>query len=180
MKIFTESIKIFLKIMRFSFYQVLLIVMCSTLAIAHENRGQEFLNQKITLKLENKVLESALRHIKKATSVSFIYSPQVIGVDRTVSINVQNESLKEVLSKLLTPLEISYEVSGSTILLRHIPKSSLMSSHTLNFLSITSQLEKTVTGTIVDEKNQPMPGVNIAIKGTTRGVTSQPNGKYSI
>lgn len=166
--------------MRFSFYQVLLIVMCSTLAIAHENRGQEFLNQKITLKLENKGLESALRQIKKATSVSFIYSPQMIGVDRTISINVQNESLKEVLSKLLTPLEISYEVSGSTILLRHIPKSSLISTHTLNFLSITSQLEKTVTGTIVDEKNQPMPGVNIAIKGTTRGVTSLPNGKYSI
>jgi hypothetical protein len=30
--------------------------------------------------------------------------------------------------------------------------------------------EKSVTGLILDEKNQPMPGVNISIKGTSKGI----------
>lgn len=39
---------------------------------------------------------------------------------------------------------------------------------------------KTVTGTITDNQGAPMPGVNIVIKGTTRGTTSDGNGRYSI
>ncbi len=37
----------------------------------------------------------------------------------------------------------------------------------------------TITGTVTDQ-NEPMPGVNINIKGTTRGVITDNDGKYSI
>jgi type II secretory pathway component GspD/PulD (secretin) len=103
MKKFTKQIKILLKIMRFSLYQVLLILFCATFAIAHKNHGQECLNQKIVLHLENKPLDMALRQIKKNASVSFIYSPQLIGSERNVTIVAQNESIKNVLFKLLAP-----------------------------------------------------------------------------
>jgi TonB-dependent starch-binding outer membrane protein SusC len=39
---------------------------------------------------------------------------------------------------------------------------------------------KTVSGTITDVQGSPMPGVNVVIKGTTRGTTSDATGKYSI
>jgi hypothetical protein len=54
MKKFTKQIKILLKIMRFSLYQILLIFLCATFAVAHKNHGQECLNQRIVLHLENK------------------------------------------------------------------------------------------------------------------------------
>ncbi len=38
----------------------------------------------------------------------------------------------------------------------------------------------TVTGTIVEEAGMPMPGVNVVVKGTTRGVVTDVQGKYSI
>lgn len=38
----------------------------------------------------------------------------------------------------------------------------------------------TVRGTVTDEFNEPMPGVNIKIKGTTQGVATDANGVYSI
>jgi TonB-linked SusC/RagA family outer membrane protein len=38
----------------------------------------------------------------------------------------------------------------------------------------------TVTGTVVDETGEPLPSVNILIKGTTTGVISDIDGKYSI
>lgn len=40
--------------------------------------------------------------------------------------------------------------------------------------------EQTITGTVTDENNAGIPGVNVLEKGTTNGVVSDANGKYSI
>jgi TonB-dependent starch-binding outer membrane protein SusC len=40
--------------------------------------------------------------------------------------------------------------------------------------------EITVTGKVVDDANQPIPGVNILLKGSTTGTTSDANGTYSL
>ena len=43
-----------------------------------------------------------------------------------------------------------------------------------------AQSQNTVKGVVYDENNQTIPGVNISIKGTTIGVVSDIDGKYSI
>lgn len=40
--------------------------------------------------------------------------------------------------------------------------------------------EKTITGTVSDEDGLPLPGVNVIIKGTTKGTQTDFDGKYSI
>ena len=40
--------------------------------------------------------------------------------------------------------------------------------------------DKTVTGTVTDEGGSGLPGVSVVVKGTTRGTTTDVNGKYSI
>ncbi|MEN8229832.1 MAG: SusC/RagA family TonB-linked outer membrane protein, partial [Bacteroidota bacterium] len=42
------------------------------------------------------------------------------------------------------------------------------------------QQPQSVTGTITDEDGNPIPGVNIIIKGTTHGAISDVNGRYTI
>jgi TonB-linked SusC/RagA family outer membrane protein len=37
-----------------------------------------------------------------------------------------------------------------------------------------------ITGTVTDENNLPIPGVSIRVKGSTKGTSTDPNGKYSI
>ena len=37
-----------------------------------------------------------------------------------------------------------------------------------------------ITGTINDEKNQPLPGVNVVLKGTSKGTTTDNYGRFSI
>jgi TonB-linked SusC/RagA family outer membrane protein len=37
-----------------------------------------------------------------------------------------------------------------------------------------------VSGTVKDQKNEPLPGVNVLVKGTTQGTTTDANGKYQI
>ncbi|UJH89752.1 carboxypeptidase-like regulatory domain-containing protein [Antarcticibacterium sp. 1MA-6-2] len=40
--------------------------------------------------------------------------------------------------------------------------------------------QKTITGTVTDEGGLPLPGVNVLIEGTTRGVQTDFDGNYSI
>ncbi len=43
-----------------------------------------------------------------------------------------------------------------------------------------SHFDKTVTGRVTDENNQPLPGVNVSIEGTTVGTTTDANGQYRL
>ena len=46
-------------------------------------------------------------------------------------------------------------------------------------LIVQAQINE-VSGTVVDDQNQPMPGVTVAVKGTNRGTTTDFDGKYTL
>jgi hypothetical protein len=56
----------------------------------------------------------------------------------------------------------------------------------LLFLSMVFSLgfaiaqERTVTGTVTADQEGPLPGVNVTVQGTTTGVMTDANGKYSL
>ena len=41
-------------------------------------------------------------------------------------------------------------------------------------------IEKIVSGNVVDDKNEPLPGANVVVKGTTIGTTTDAGGHYSL
>lgn len=45
-------------------------------------------------------------------------------------------------------------------------------------ISILAQIK--VSGVVLDERGEPLPGVNIIIKGTTKGTVTNYDGKFSI
>ncbi|WP_255443928.1 SusC/RagA family TonB-linked outer membrane protein [Robiginitalea sp. SC105] len=47
-------------------------------------------------------------------------------------------------------------------------------------ISISFAQEKTVSGTVVDQNNLPVPGVSVIVVGTSRGVQTDFDGNYSI
>ena len=40
--------------------------------------------------------------------------------------------------------------------------------------------ERTVTGTVLDETNQPLPGASILVENTSRGVSTDFDGNFEI
>ena len=46
--------------------------------------------------------------------------------------------------------------------------------------SILFAQAQNVTGTVTDAEGSPIPGVNILVKGTNNGTTSDVNGQYAI
>ena len=60
-------------------------------------------------------------------------------------------------------------------------KSKIYSLLLILFLSV-SAFDQTyeVSGTVIDSDNQPLPGVSVSVKGTTKGTTTDFDGNYSL
>jgi TonB-linked SusC/RagA family outer membrane protein len=56
----------------------------------------------------------------------------------------------------------------------------LLFSVMLLFCTIVKAQTRTVSGTVIDEKNLPIPGASIQVKGSTSGTSTDENGKYSV
>jgi TonB-linked SusC/RagA family outer membrane protein len=119
-----------------------------------------------------------LSEFENTAKVNFFYSPNSIGAKRKISVNVKNKELKEVLHEIFTPLGIGYEIQGNRILLK---KSNTLSvKNDENIESQAEYLEQAVSGTVADENGVPLVGVNISIKGTTKGAVTNDKGQFNI
>lgn len=50
----------------------------------------------------------------------------------------------------------------------------------LAFLAFPLSAQVKVTGKVTDETNNPLPGANVVVKGTSQGVVSDFDGNYEI
>ena len=167
-----------LSIMKISAGQMLIAIVFTTLSYASEVSGQDILEQKITVRIEEKGLSEALSDLENAAKINFLYSPKNISAKRKISIVAKNRELREVLKELFTPLSISYEIQGERILLK---KSNLNTEKNEKSLETRIEVqEQHVSGIVTDEKGEPLVGVSISIKGTTKGGVTDDNGKFSI
>lgn len=170
------------KLMRVSFIQLLLSLIGLGISYAHSAKGQEVLEQRISIKVTNDNLKSMLNFIEHNVKVKFVYNPREINIGQKVSFEAKNETLKEVLAKICKPLQISYEVNGKQILLYKeavgfVDKPQLMLPG--NEIEIVKPL-KAISGKVSDEKDEGIPGVSVVIKGTNKGITTDIDGVYRL
>ena len=62
----------------------------------------------------------------------------------------------------------------NTVIKTEIPKTQLGKVY------ITSTSQHTIKGTVLDEENLPLPGVNVILKGTTEGTVTDLDGKFEF
>ncbi len=167
------------KVMSTTAKQLLLALICCGMSMAHGVYSQELLNKEISLKVESLEIRQVLRQIEKQADVKFVYSSGSIQGRSTVAAKQLQGSLNRVLDQLLTPLNVSYEVVGnSRILLRK--KNDPQSAAPFNARTAGIIADRTITGKVVDEKGDGLPGVNILIVGSQQGTTSDQNGQYQL
>ncbi|MEZ4906042.1 MAG: TonB-dependent receptor plug domain-containing protein, partial [Spirosomataceae bacterium] len=168
----------FLKIMRITLLQTLLMCVGVTLGYARWGHSQEVLDRSVTVKAENIELKKMLSKIEGLTNVKFVYSSNVIRANQRVSVNATDKKLSEVLKQVLTPIHISYRVIGGQIMLNTAQVDT--PPELKNEEAFNVPLEQNITGTVIDENKDPLPGVSIVMKGTTQGTTTDEFGKYKI
>ncbi|MFY9152673.1 MAG: SusC/RagA family TonB-linked outer membrane protein [Prolixibacteraceae bacterium] len=155
-----------LKKMKITIFLICISVLSS---FAMENYAQ---STKLTLALENTTIRSILNNIESQSEFKFFYSSKV-DVERKATVIQKNKKVFDILDELFDGTGIKYEVYGRQIALFENEESS----------AIPEQVEqqKSVSGTITDATTgEPLVGVSVYISGTTTGVISDANGKYSL
>ncbi|TLV00638.1 TonB-dependent receptor [Dyadobacter luticola] len=167
------------KVMSTTVKQLIIAILCCGMSLANNLHGQELLTKEISLKVESVEIKKVLQMIEKQADVKFVYSTSSIQGAQNTSLKEIKGPLNKVLDQLLTPLNVSYEVVGtSRILLRKKPSGPTSSAG-----SAAPQLEiadRNITGKVLDEKGVGLPGVNILLVGTQQGTSTNENGEYRI
>jgi len=170
-------------LMRVSLTQGLLMLLMAGVTWAHPTKAQEYLTRRLTIKADNQEIKRVLAEIEKATEVQFVYSSQVIDTRHRVSIHAINTTLEEVLSKLLKPLTIRYQLVGRKLVLS--PSTSAILDLTTETPQLAVQTDKVdpkrlVSGRVTDEKATGLPGVSVLLKGSQRGTSTNSDGNYQL
>lgn len=168
-----------IKIMKWSFSHLCIAVIFANVSFAVDSSAQELLNRPISIQATNQYINSVLSEIEKVADVKFSYSPNLIRASRKITIFASNEKLSMVLERLLTPQKLTYEVINRQIILKR-EKVGITQNEPLEVLNIPAIADITIAGTVISESSEPLVGVNIILKGTTRGTNTNANGIYSI
>ncbi|TKG95576.1 SusC/RagA family TonB-linked outer membrane protein [Puteibacter caeruleilacunae] len=133
---------------------------------AVESFSQEKL---MSIKLKDVTVEDVLEKLESETEYRFFYNSRVVDIKRRVNVNATNRNINDVLEMLFGDTQIKYMI---------IDQQVLLSSKAIEKTS--SQQAKVITGTVTDENGEGLPGVSVVVKGTTIGITTDVDGKYSL
>ncbi|GAB4023430.1 SusC/RagA family TonB-linked outer membrane protein [Spirosoma koreense] len=164
--------------MRIGLYQAFLSVALATFAHAYDVSGQKVLEQKVTFQLHNADIERVLDKLEAVTKIKFMYNPQIFGVERKTNYKFQNEALSDVLSRVLTPYQVNYEVFQERIILKR--QEARVETTELKPMTLREAPKRKITGTVLDEKGAGLPGVSVVLKETQRGTTTVADGSFAI
>ena len=163
--------------------QVLLAVTFTGITLAYDAPAQELLDKRVNLRLENQRLRTVLKEIENQAAIRFAFRPREIPSEQKLTLIATDESLGEVLEKIVKPLQLRYEVVGRQIILsplKPVSPAETGSSQTGEAQAAGNKLDQIIGGTVRDEKGEVLPGVSVILKGTTRGTTSDADGNFRL
>ena len=125
----------------------------------------------VTLRTPNTTLEVVIKKIQKQMNLRFFYDDSLAKV-MVNNIDVKDEKVQNVLNQLLKGKGISFKVEDNVVYLRKenapVAKEKATDS------------KRKITGKVLDEAQQPMIGVTVAVKGSTTRAVTDIDGNYQL
>jgi TonB-dependent starch-binding outer membrane protein SusC len=172
---------------QFSFYSTernLVIVMLAVLLFTVSSFHAQAIDTVIQVSIEKQSVpvKEVLQEMKKQSKMRFFYNDRQVDVRRIVSVHFQNVPLPEALQELFKDTSIRFKFSGQQILLYEAGNLSdpTAAEEATNPVATETSAAFGITGRVVDDAGQPLPGVNILEKNTTNGTTTDADGTYKI
>jgi TonB-linked SusC/RagA family outer membrane protein len=163
-----------LAFMKFTLIQTIIALTVTALAYSHDSSGQEVLERKISLKATNENMKSILKKIEQQIAITFTYNADLITHKNKVTIALDSIRLSDAIDRLFN-YSVEYETINNQVILRSRKRSFADEPGGVEVLPSV-----TVSGKVVDEQNQALPGVNVIEKGTTNGTTTDAEGVFSL
>jgi hypothetical protein len=102
-----------------SFIFLILIFLCLHISLQAQ---PELLETRVSLQYKEVRLERVIKDIHKNYRVNFSYVNNLIPLDKKITINLTNQTLKTALDEIFKDSEVDYQVVGNQVVLKHGPR----------------------------------------------------------
>ena len=139
-----------------------ILLMCLSLQI----RGAQAQTARFTIHLENVPMEQVVNEIEAQSRYLFLFNKDIDSRRIIVSVHAENQTITQILPALFKDTGLDYTIEGMSIL---VTKKSEKSENPV-----------TVSGRVTDLKGLPIVGASVIVQGTTLGVSTDTNGRFSL
>lgn len=119
----------------------------------------------MSVEVKGQTIRQIIQEIETRSEYRFFYNDQLANLDDRIDFTVENVSEFEAIEKLFEGKELTFK---------------LMENNLILIMPTSFAKQIIVTGIVTDENGEPLPGVSILIKGTTRGTITNLEGNFSI
>lgn len=150
---------------------------------ATDARGQEVLNRKFSITVKGTELKTILEQVQTLTDARFVFSPSIINVKKKLSISVSNQTIEDFLQQTVRNLGIGYKAIGSIIVLYDARDREEITTIALLSEMVSDgrpDADRELTGTVTNEKSEPVGGASVFIRGSKIGTTTDLQGKFRL
>jgi TonB-dependent starch-binding outer membrane protein SusC len=121
----------------------------------------------ITLKLDNASLQTIFSAIESQSSYHFIFTGEELKEVRPVTLSVNKVTLQDALKLCFQDQPVFYTIEDHFIIVHKKDKEQ-----------VTDPIK--ISGTVRNEKGDPVNGVAVSILGTNRGTTTETDGSFVL
>ena len=155
---------------------LVLAILPATLQLlsATPSNGQGVDKTPVTIALKNKSLKAAFEKMEKLTDFRFVYRYEEIKKIDNLNLAGGTRTMTETLNLLLKGTHFTFREMNKNILILKKPEAipdSLFYDLVINI---------TLSGKVVTKEGNPLPGINVIVKGTGLGTTTNANGEFSL
>jgi TonB-dependent SusC/RagA subfamily outer membrane receptor len=125
----------------------------------------------LTVNVNNKTVKEVFDEIERNSEYIFFYYDGILDVNRKVNIRAKKQTVNKILDQLFESTDNTYSINNRQIFISR----SESTSENANI-----QQSKTITGVVKDDLNEPIIGANILIKGTSTGVITDIDGRFTL
>ena len=142
-------------------------------ASLHVSAALHSQNKMVTLHLEGVSLEEVIQSLKLQTDYGFFYNIDSKDIKKmtSISVDVKNMALEDVLSQILRGTNLSYTIVNDVVILNArsavVVNDSLGKNHML-------------VGRVLDMNKEPLPGVTVRLENTNMGTATNFDGIFSF
>lgn len=179
-----QFVKVALTIMKITFPPLFILLVSFGLTMAGESKGQEMLEKRLTVEAANIELKQLLHKIEKQADVRFSFMSHQVPADEKITFHAENETLGSILSEVLFPLNLRYEVAGKYIVLKR-------DLNTIDIRQTRVALQQyTVSGKVTDNRGEALVGTTVTLSYMKKSLmvgndgsfsfSNVPNGNYTL
>ena len=147
--------------------RISLLILLFVLPIAYPVTDIHAQDVRVTIRMEKVRMEQVMNEIERQTKYLF-GSAENVDVKRIVTVQVVNRPLQEALDAMLRGTNVSYTVQGSNIVLKNGRSEA------------EAKKPAVISGVVRDAAGNPVVGAAVVVKGTTIGISTDSEGRFSL